>query len=162
MAVAITPYTDADKIRARLGVDMADVDDDTMVAFQLDIQFKLNLSRLEIDGDTIKSDAAANLTDADIQSLWMLLQMYAASWCAMTLAEGRDMLFPMLFKDGKAETRRFAKTSLANIVDKLKAETKKWEDQLLGALDLPVPVAGIFNPLAVAVPDIDPVTTPDV
>ncbi len=158
MAVNITPYTDTDKIRARLGVDVADIDDDTVVAFQLDLQFALRTAELTIDPVAIQS--AYNNTPADPVALkrWNLLQLYAASFCAATIARGRDLLFPMLFKDGKAETRRFSKVSLAAITDALDAETKKWEEALLGALDIVFTAASPLIPVAVVAPDVDPVT----
>lgn len=159
MTIAVTDYTDSDKIRARMGVDIADVDDDTLASFQLDIQLELSLANYQIDAAGIKTAYDADTADPAKRKSWYLLQLYAGSFCAAKTIRGRDLLFPMLFKDGKAESRRFAKLSITDIADALEAEAAKWLDELLAdqALD-PVAAPTVYSPVLVVPPTADPVT----
>ncbi len=95
MTVAITEYTDTDRVRAALGVDSADVSDNVLVDMQLDIELIVNLL------SWVPGYASLTSTSLDV------LKLYAATFCALSALHGRELLYPISFKDGKAETRRF-------------------------------------------------------
>lgn len=158
-ALAITGYTDADKVRARIGVDDADVDDATMASFQLDIQLEIELAKLGVEAEIILSDFESAPTDPTIKLRFNLLQLFSSSFCAAELVRGRGLLFPAMFKDGKAETRRFATLSVDAISASLDAETSKWRKALLENEGLlTTTAADTFSPVLIVKPGFDPVT----
>lgn len=159
MAVDITLYTDTDKVRARMGVDTADVSDEVLESLQLDLQLELTLSGYGIGAAAIKTAYDADNSDPVAKKSWYLLQLFSASFCAAKAVRGRDFLFPFLFKDGKAETRRFSGLSVDAIADKLDAEAKNWLDQLLEDQSITVPATPIHSPVLVVTPTVDPVTS---
>lgn len=146
MTVAITEYTDTDKIRAALGVDSVDVSDDTLGDMQLDLELLIDLSSWA----TGYEDYAGVSLD--------MLKLYAASFCALSAIHGRELLFPVMFKDGKAETRRFAldlevvKNNLASRLAAIKKALIKQEE-----LTVTAEVRSNFI-MGSAPPNYDPVT----
>lgn len=146
MTTAITAYTDSDKVRAALGVDSVDVGDDVLVDMMLAEELTLDL-----DGWL---PGHASLTGNSLTAL----NLYAASFCALSALDGRELLYPYLFKDGKAETRRF-QVDLQKLKSDLAARVAKWKAkiQALENIAPTAPVSGgyIFGSAA---PATDPVT----
>lgn len=146
MTAAITAFTDTDKVRAALGVDSVDVSDEVLLDMQLDLELTLDLASW-----------AAGYEGFEGNSLSML-QLYAAAFCALSAIDGRELLYPLLFKDGKAETRRF-ELDLQKIKDSLRSRVSKWRAALEAEEGLAVtePAAATYI-FGSAAPDFDPVT----
>ena len=146
MTAAITSYTDTDKVRAALGVDPVDVSDEVLLDMQLDLELNLDLNSWATGYETFDGDSLS------------MLKLYAAAFCALQAIDGRELLYPLLFKDGKAETRRF-ELDLQKIKESLKARVAKWRKALEAAEDLVVvSTATATHIFGSAAPDYDPVT----
>ena len=147
MTTAITSYTDTDRIRAALGVDSVDVSDDVLVSMQLDLELDLDLKSWAPDHATYTGDSLK------------ILQIYAAAFCAFSAINGRELLYPFLFKDGKAETRRFD-LDLQKVKDSLAARAAKWKAALVAAegITLTATTEKATYIFGSATPDFDPVT----
>jgi len=146
MSFAITPYTDTDKIRAALGVDSVDVDDQVLVDMQLGTELILDLNSW-IPGYTTLTGFSADL-----------LSLYAASFCALSAIHGRELLYPQMFKDGKAESRRFA-LDLEKVKDNIAIRLAGIKKALITEEGLTVAAETVSSfILGSAPPNYDPVT----
>ena len=146
MTTSITAYTDTDRVRAALGVDAVDVSDDVLVDMMLAEELTLDLEEWLPTHATL---AGASST---------ALQLYAASFCALSALDGRELLYPYLFKDGKAETRRF-QIDLQKLKEDLAARVAKWKAKLVALENLtPTVVASGSFIFGSSQPATDPVT----
>lgn len=146
MTTAVTAYTDTDKVRAALGVDSVDVSDDTLEAMQLDLELTVDLDSW--------APGHADFTGTSLS----LLQLYAAAFCAWKALDGRQLLYPFLFKDGKAETRRFT-VDLNELIATLAKRAGDFKARLATAEDITLAprIASAAYIFGSAVPDFDPV-----
>lgn len=147
MTAAITPFTDTDKVRAALGVDDVDVSDDVMLSMQLDLELELDLKSWATGYEAYTGDTLS------------MLYLYAANYCALQALTGRELLYPILFKDGKAEARRF-ELDFDKIKAELLAKVSRWkkaiaEDQ---GITLDSGTSASYPLFGSAEPDYDPVT----
>lgn len=146
MATSITNYTDTDKVRAALGVDSADVSDAVLVNMQLALELIVDLDAW--------APNHANFTATSLS----LLQLYASAFCAWKALDGRQLLYPFLFKDGKAETRRFT-IDLDNLIASLAKRAADFKTRLAASesLTLANSITGSTYIMGSAKPDVDPV-----
>lgn len=145
MTTPITAYTDTDRVRAALGVDSVDVSDDVLVDMMLAQELTLDLDEWVPDHDTLENSSLA------------ALELYAAVFCALSAIDGRELLYPYMLKDGKAETRRF-QLDLQKLKEDLAARVAKWKAKVVALEGLEVAAVQsasyIFGSSA---PDFDPV-----
>lgn len=146
MTAAITAFTDTDKVRAALGVDSVDVSDEVLLDMQLGLELTLDLESWATGYGSFTGNSLS------------MLYLYAAAFCALSAIDGRELLYPLLFKDGKAETRRF-ELDLQKIKDSLRSRVSKWRAALEAEEGLAVtePAAATYI-FGSATPDFDPVT----
>ncbi len=150
MTVAVTVYSDTDRIRAALGVDEADVSDDVLIDMQLELEVEVDLTAWIPGFDPITEVLSDPLAIK-------MMPLYVAAFCAFTALDGRELLYPYLFKDGKAETRRF-QVDLQKLKDDLAAKVAKWKAAIIKAEGLTAVSAGTASFIfGSAPPDYDPV-----
>jgi hypothetical protein len=146
MTTPITAYSDTDRVRAALGVDSVDVSDDVLVDMMLEQELMLDLGDwLPLHGTLLGNSLSA-------------LELYAAAFCALSALDGRELLYPFMFKDGKAETRRF-QLDLQKLKEDLAARVAKWKAKIIDLEDMEVATVKTASYImGAAVPDTDPVT----
>lgn len=146
MTTPITAYSDTDRVRAALGVDSVDISDDVLVSMMLEQELIIDLTEWVPGHETLAN-----------ASLWAL-ELYAAAFCALSALDGRELLYPYMFKDGKAETRRF-QLDLQKLKQDLAARVAKWKAKVIELEGLDVAtVKSASYIMGAAVPDTDPVT----
>lgn len=158
MTAAITNYTNTDKVRAALGVDASDVPDQKMVDMQLDIELTLDLDEFGVDHVTIYTEGTDVAPTAAQTKSWNLLQMYS-QYCAAYLAlDGKQLQYPLLFKDGKAEIRRFEEIDFDELLASIGRRKRKYQDLLAEDQGITLDTVSSYSPLGVSTPGFDPVT----
>ena len=150
----ISQYTNSDAVRAAIGVDDEDVDDNVFKDRSMDVELLVDLdtwvathSTIWTAGDPASSPSATEITER------RYLQMYAMWFCATKLAALR-LSMPQMVGDGKSEMRRFQEINWEAVMENAQAEAANYKRLLEDELGV---AAGAVTVMSKASPGYDPV-----
>ena len=155
MAIAITAYTDSDRVRSALGLDLSDVKETLLAASGLDISLTFDLDEWLPNHAALYAAGSAPAASTGDIKIMNAIKLYAQWYCAWELS-GKKLAFVQIFTDGKAGMNRFD-IDLDSLRAMSEAEKNKWKD-LLAELAGQTVVASSYNPLGISTPTFDPIT----
>jgi hypothetical protein len=158
MPTQVTDYTTTANIRAAIGVDDNDLPDAQIVNSQVDVELTIDLDSWLPDHATIYTDGTTGSPTAEEVTSKNYLIMYAMYAGACLVLDGRQLQYPFLFKDGKAELRRFDGISLDKILAALREKRAYYRTKLVTDQSLTETAEAIgFSIVGVSIPAYDPV-----
>ena len=142
-------YTTAASIRATIGLDDADMDDDALAALNLDMQMRVTLSGMLPDYETL-------YTESSLKAFQLSL------WCqyfgALFIVELGPLGIAQKYQANNDQWSRFNNIDWDALKQSLKAWMKKIEDLLKNPTALET--AKRFSIMGKSTPDYDPIIGP--
>jgi hypothetical protein len=151
----ITSYTTTEAIRGSLGIDANDCPDNLMIDSNIELELLVDLDGWLSTHATIFSTGNTSGSTAEEKLLKDYVILYSQWFCATEMA-ARFLTFPQIVTDGKNQMNRFSKLDLERVKDMAAERMAKYRnllDELVNGA-----VIGVFNPVAISIPDYDPVT----
>lgn len=154
-SIGVAPgFTTTEAVRAALGIDSVDLDDQRILDAGFDLELRIDLSQWY---PNYAAGLAGSATDEE-KLLSDAIKTYSKFFCAAKIAAS-PLTFIQLYSDGKAEQRRFTNFNWEDLLGRLLAEAGKYRQVIAGLTD-DAAAADTSGPtlLSLSSPSYNPVT----